>query len=359
MIKGKKTSLEGIKEIAGLFTLSEVLFTAIETKLFDTLDTKGKTAEEIHAGFKSGGNADALERLLLILAGAGIIKLKGRKYKLYVHTAPYLQSFSDLYIGDILLLRKAESAVWKKLPEVLQEKKTCSLPLSQDEAEQTLLFQKGMRAKNIGLEKRVAKKIRIESQQQPEESSPRLLELCIGPASFSASLLSLHPSLEITGLDLPQVLPLSQKMFQESIATKNKEQQEDFSRRITFVEGDLLSEEKKEAFLHDHAEGFDAVFIADAVHIWNESTLRLLFAFVNKLLRRGGIFSIYDYILNENHKSPLAALQFNMTMQLLTDNGKVYTKSELRSLLHDAGFGAIGSEPVAGAQHLLLHARKQ
>ncbi len=353
----KKISLEGLKEISNLFGLSEALFSAVELKLFDHLDTKGKTLEEILESFEA--NPKALERLLLLLAGAGIIKQKGRRYKLYTHTATYLQSNSENCIEDILLLRKAESEVWKKLPQVIKTGESSSLPLASTVEEQTLRFQQGMRAKNIALAEKVVKKMKIQAPKTEENAPPMLLELCLGPASFSAPLLKQNRGLNIIGYDLPETLKVTRKMFNKSIENEEVEVQNELSKRIRFVEGDLLNEEKMENFLKEHEGSFDAAFMADAAHIWDDETLRPIFSWVRKLLKKGGTFYIYDYILNENRKSPLAALQFNMTMQLLTEKGKVYTKSELRSLLHSAGFGALSSEPIAGAQHLLLHARKQ
>ena len=81
--------------------------------------------------------------------------------------------------------------------------------------------------------------------------------------------------------------------------------------------------------------------------------LRRIFA----ALRSGGKVVIVDSIVDDGRSGPASALLFNLTMLLLSEDGKSYERGELTDLLRESGFGAPTFAPTDDMSTLVVAAK--
>uniref|UniRef100_A0A8D0EA70 Acetylserotonin O-methyltransferase n=1 Tax=Salvator merianae TaxID=96440 RepID=A0A8D0EA70_SALMN len=135
--------------------------------------------------------------------------------------------------------------------------------------------------------------------------------------ALAKECVSLYPNSTVTILDLPKVVKTAKKHFVSSEES-----------RITFHEGDFLTEPVPEA---------DLYILARILHNRDDDECIKLLTKLYKTCRPGGGIIVVERILNEDRSGPLTVLLRAMVMLLLF-GGKERTSSEYNELLHAAGF---------------------
>jgi SAM-dependent methyltransferase len=155
--------------------------------------------------------------------------------------------------------------------------------------------------------------------------TPHLLDVGGGGGGmYSLELLTANPQARSTQVDWPQINASARKRLEEAGVAE----------RFTNLDGDFHDV--------DFGEGlYDVGVLSHIVHQESPvSTLEILRR-IARALRPGGRIVVVDWVVDDGRTGPPSALFFNMTMLLLSAEGKSYERSELARLLREGGF----SEP--------------
>jgi hypothetical protein len=118
------------------------------------------------------------------------------------------------------------------------------------------------------------------------------------------------------------------------------------SGRITVVDGD--------AFHSDIPAGYDAVLLANVVHLFAPDRNRTLLQRLRTGVPAGARLLLVDFWTNPAHTEPVAAALLAGEFRLVTGEGDVYSVEELTAWLEETGWRAVAHQPLAGPASLVV-----
>jgi SAM-dependent methyltransferase len=148
----------------------------------------------------------------------------------------------------------------------------------------------------------------------------RVLDIAAGHGMFGIVIAGRNPLAEIVAVDWAPVL---------AVAAENARAHR-VAGRFRTLGGD--------AFKVDYGTAFDIVLMTNFLHHFDRSTCVGLLQKAAAALKTGGRIAILEFVPNEDHVSPPLAAGFSLTMLSGTPGGEVYSFSEHRGMLIDAGF---------------------
>jgi len=167
-----------------------------------------------------------------------------------------------------------------------------------------------------------------------------LLDVGGGSGTWTAAFLRACPPGRAILFDLPAVMPLARRRFEEA----------GLSERVTLVAGDF--------YCDPLPPGADLVWVSAIVHQNSRRENRDLFRKVGAALVEGGRIAIRDALMEPSRIEPVAGALFAVNMLVGTDGGGTYTFEELREDLEDAGFGGAVAAHREPTMNSILVARK-
>jgi predicted O-methyltransferase YrrM len=147
-----------------------------------------------------------------------------------------------------------------------------------------------------------------------------LLDVGGASGTWTAAFLKACPPGRAILFDLPAVIPLARRRFDEA----------GLSGRITLVAGDYSSDPLP--------GGADLAWVSAIVHQNSRQENRDLFGKVAEALVEGGRIAIRDMLMEPSRTEPVAGALFAVNMLVGTGGGGTYTFEELREDLESAGF---------------------
>ena len=157
-----------------------------------------------------------------------------------------------------------------------------------------------------------------------------LVDVAGGTGIYALALLEQNPNLEITLVDLPEVL----KVAAECISGHPDAQ------RLHLEEGDMFQWEPKRPF--------QAALFSNVLHDWDQpECLRLIERYAAMLPSPGKLF-IHDVLLDNSLEGPLPIALYSIALFTLTE-GRAYSPAEYEHWLQRAGLRA--GKPVSTAIH--------
>lgn len=146
-----------------------------------------------------------------------------------------------------------------------------------------------------------------------------VLDLGGGTGGYARALLEALPAARVTLFDLPEVLDLARRTLEQAPGRD----------RLALVEGD---------FLEVVPEGpFDAILVANVIHIFDEAVTSDLIARAAAALGPGGRLVIRDVMTDPGGRAPDAAVLFGVHVAVFSDRGRVYSTSEVAAMMTAAG----------------------
>lgn len=284
-----------------LFLVGAAYRLGIFKALADTPLEAGKLAKEIKT------NKRATTLLLEALEAAGYLGKKGVRYS---PTKKAVQMLVDERHPDFIgyavshSMRLAER--WLTLPQILVSGK----PIAGDRFSETI---KGfVKAMDVYARATAVEAVKLCLERLPGARSV----LDIGGATGTVSRLFAKRGLDVTLLDLPEVVELARK---ELSTLPN----------LLFVGGD---------FNESTPQGpFDIIFMGNITHIYGPNKNLSLFKRAADALVSGGLLAILDYVRGMSPSAPF----FGINMLVNTEEGGTWTVEEYTDWLNAAGFGAI------------------
>jgi ubiquinone/menaquinone biosynthesis C-methylase UbiE len=306
---------ESVRDIATAFQKSRILLSAFELGIFGAIGVGGKSSQTV-AG-KLGTDARATDRLMNALVALGMLAKDGDTFQNTPAGLRFLDPSSPNYMPGLMHTVHLWDT-WSTLTEAVR-RGTAVPPEEQrraDPATWTTAFIAAMNdrarlqapaaAGVVGLKKGM-----------------RVLDVGGGSGAFAVAFVRAQEGVTATVLDLPHVLPLTQKYIEAERLTG----------RIGLVPGNYLTDE--------FPQGYDLVFLSAIIHSNSPGENRKLIRKCAGSLNQGGTVIVQDFIMDESRTQPPGGAFFSLNMLVGTAAGDTYTETEVREWMKEAGLSEI------------------
>lgn len=320
-IQGKSRIWNALR---GLY-LTNMLKAAVKLDLFNLLEKKPLTGEEIKTHLKLNGRG--LYDFLDTLVGMELLDRHGRgKDAYYSNTSEvslFLVKDSPQYFGGWFAHKMPElEHIWGSLVEALKtgnpqkhEMKDSGKGLfdvTYDSDETRRAFVEGM---NFG------QLVSFKDFAQKFDFSPYHTLCDIGGSNALLSILAAEQNehLKCITFDLPELESLAREKIERS----------GLSDRITVVNGNFFKNDFPKA---------DIITMGNILHDWNLEQKKFLVKKAYEALTEGGAFVVIECIIDNERSKNTAGLLMSLHMLLVTEGGFDYTAADFDSWAREAGF---------------------
>jgi predicted O-methyltransferase YrrM len=291
-----------------------VLMAAAELDVFEALAAGPLPAQEVAT--RLGTDQRATRILLDALAALGILTLEDGRYRVPAETRAAVTPGDP---GSVLPMLQHQASCmrrWADLARVCTSGEAAARTPSVrgEDGERESFINAMVVASRPQLQKLVPEITALEPRH--------LLDLGGGPGLWSIACLQALPELQVTYVDLPEVVPIAQG----HVATAG------LSHRVRFVPGSYLE--------GPLPAGADLAWISAIVHQHSREENRTLFARAREALVPGGRVLIRDILMEDNRTAPVAGALFAVNMLVGTAGGNAFTFAELAEDLTAAGLEA-------------------
>jgi 3-hydroxy-5-methyl-1-naphthoate 3-O-methyltransferase len=293
-----------------------IVSTSATLKLFDAVDLGFRSAEEVAR--ECSIKPRAAELLLNALVALELLTKDEKGFSTTEESHYYLVSTSPLYAGQYFELRPALQDAWSNLETVAKTGK----PFSEWNKEETAqkffpALAAALFSFNYAYGQRLCAFLKIEERT----GKTRVLDLACGSAVWSIPMARANKNVHVDALDFPVVLDTTRKFTEKSGV---KEQ-------YSYISGNW-----QDIALAD--DEYDIVILGHILHSEGKKRSRELLSYAHKSLKKGGSVVVGEFLVDDTRTSPVFSAMFAINMYLVTTDGCVYSRSELREMLTESGF---------------------
>ena len=293
---------------------ANILLSALELRVFSILEKQSMSAKQVANDIKV--KLEGAEVLLNALTAMDVLTKNTNGYKNTHVTYKYFCESSPDFKKGTVMLKMDGRGEYESLLHTIKYGRNLKEFEGEDDPIFRKLFTLAMHERSEKYASKVAKAV-------TQKKVGKLIDLGCGPGSYSAAILKKDKTATATLLDRAVAIKVARKLFKNQSLYK----------RLNFVSGDL--------FDNKFESGYDTVLLSNIIHIYNTSQNKTIFKKINKCLKNGGRFILYDLFLKSSKIEPYDAALFAITMLLYTKTGKSYTFGEVYSLLKNSGFTQI------------------
>ncbi len=323
-----------LNRLSSGFILSRIIQVAARIGIFDKIEARGTTSEEVASCINTSPRATEL--FLNALVAIRLLSKESGKYFNTAISRNYLVKNSPKYFGGMIVFEHNLWDMWGKLEESVRtgmpSRKPDMFQNTEDETEKFILAMHSLVKARGDAE--------VVSHLLDLGWANSLIDIGSGPGTYPIEFIKKYPQLAITVFDLPGTLRVTRKVLEE----------EHMIGQISLFEGDYRKTKIP--------DGFDVAFLSNIIHSEDETTNQDLMKNIYEALNTGGLLVIKDHILNEDLTSPAVGAIFSITM-LLATNGRDYSFKEVSRWLEKAGFKYIEWKQLSNTlESSLITARK-
>lgn len=323
-----------LNRLSSGFILSRIIQVAVRIGIFDKIEARGTTSEEVASCINTSPRATEL--FLNALVAIRLLSKESGKYFNTAISRTYLVKNSPKYFGGMIIFEHNLWDMWGKLEESVRtgmpSRKPDMFQNTEDETEKFILAMHSLVKARGDAE--------VVSHLLDLAWANSLIDIGSGPGTYPIEFIKKYPQLAITIFDLPGTLRVTRKVLEE----------EHKIGQISLFEGDYRK--------NKIPDGFDVAFLSNIIHSEDETTNQDLMKNIYEALNVGGLLVIKDHILNEDLTSPAVGAIFSITM-LLATNGRDYSFKEVSTWLEKAGFKYIEWKQLSNTlESSLITARK-
>lgn len=307
-----RPQIELLDTAEGFFD-AQVLFTAVELRVFDELAGGPRSAHELARA--TGTDRDALDRLLNGCVAIKLLTADDDRYSNTKLVDDLLVPGRPGYLGNWVRLLSRFMKVWVNLTDTVrtgQAAHDSTLHLGGD-PDFTRDFMLGMHdyARLRGSE--IVRYLDF-------GGGLRLIDVGGGPGTYAVLFANEWPDLHVTVFDLPDVVPMAQQHAEEAGVAD----------RVSIHPGSYYDDEL--------GTDYDVAFVSDTLHQENPEMAALILEKAYRALRPGGRIVVQAMFLNEDRTGPRWPVILSLNLLLLYGGGRNYTVEETLRLLEGAGF---------------------
>lgn len=313
------------------FQKSRIILTAFELDVFSAIGNQNRRAESVAADLKL--HSGATERLLNALAGLNLLEKEGEDYSNTPHSFKFLSKSSPDYIAGLGHINHLWDT-WSQLTEVVRTGEAAHYTEINEREEEWL------EAFIHAMHDRGRKQAPVQVAHIDLHGVDSVLDVGGGSGCFCMEFLNRKPGLKAVVFDLPNVIPISEKIIE----------QEGFTGRIDHHAGDYTTD--------NLPEGFDLVFLSAIIHSNSYETNKTLVKKCFDALNPNGKIVIQDWIMNDSKTEPAEGTVFSINMLVGTDEGDCYSENELKAWLRNAGFSGFRKTELESGLSQVISVKK-
>jgi len=325
-----------ILDMASAFYESGVLFSASDLGVFKHIETSGP-CDAANVAAACGLSKRGCRLLLDACVSLGLLAKEGELYRNTPEVSVFLVPGSPADLSKAIRYNRDVYPAWGKLHEFVRTGDPVEKPeihLGED-PERTRAFVLSMHGRALGIGRAVVPNIDLSGRKQ-------LLDVGGGPGTYSSLIAQKYPEISCTVIDLPAVATIADELIAGA----------GLSDRVKTIKGDYHTVE--------FPGGNDAVIFFGVLHQESPEDIVALFKKAHAALKPGGVIYVMDMMTDSTHTQPKFSALFAVNMALTTVNGWVFSDSELRGWLAEAGFAGFSCSPLPPPMpHWLAVAQKQ
>lgn len=315
------------------YTAPLMIEAAVQHKVFDVLDAGPRSVEQVSE--ETGASVRGLRAVMDALIGLGLLSKDGaERYSLVPESAAFLVSTKPGFQGG--LFRHVSTQLipnWLNLVEIVRTGKPAAA-VNQESAG-TDFFHKFVED-IFPMSYRAACALAEALGVAKAEETVSVLDVAAGSGVWGIAMAQASPKVQVTAVDWPGVLPVTQKMAQRFGVAD----------RFKFVGGDLLEA--------DFGSGHTIATLGHILHSEGEKRSRALLQKVFNALAGGGTIAIQEFLVNEERTGPPPGLIFAVNMLVNTDEGNTYSVKEIGEWLTASGFTQVRTLDAPGPSPIIL-----
>jgi len=257
-----------------------------------------------------------------VLTSKGHLVHDAGLFQLAESSRQFLLPDSPYYCGPALELRRQRPIDHTIIKEILFKKRSSTTPILFDTEmwQATEAHAARLRASTASMHALFFPAAMAVALYGDFSGVKSVLDIAGGSGCFSIALALRYPELNLSVLELPAVCLLTQQ-YAQKLGAEN---------RVRTIPGDMFNDA--------WPAGHDAHFMSNVFHDWELERCRFLAAKSFAALPTGGRIYLHESLLNETLDGPPLIALYSMNMARVTENGKQYSASELKTVLSDAGF---------------------
>jgi SAM-dependent methyltransferase len=312
-----------IMEMASAFFESSTLFAASDLGIFNALSgCNGKSLEALADEL----TLDLRGLRLLLDACVAIDLLKKDEQSLYYNapdTDAFLVNGKPGDLSKAIRYNRDVYDAWGHLGELAKTGKPVERPELHlgDDPNRTRDFVLAMHGRALAMGPMVVPSLDLSGRK-------RLLDAGGGPGTFAVLSAKANPGLHCTVLDLPDVAAIASELIA----------QQDMDDRVDTLPGDYHTT--------PFPSGMDAINFLGVLHQESPESIKDLFKRAYASLNADGVVHVLDMMTDATHTQPRFSAMFAVNMALTTENGWVFSDSELEGWLREAGFDRVEIAPL-------------
>ena len=299
-----------------------LLGSALKTGLFSSL-TKKKDIPSL--ALELVADERALYIVLEALCAMGYVDKKKDGYIIADRARPLFINGGKDYVGGYLPHTLNKLNAWLELPQIIKGEKT-----GRRKPDNISTFMNAM----ASTPEEDIQEI-VSHCLDKKKDAKTVLDLGGGPGKYSKVFV--NRGLKAVLLDTPETIDYVSSEF--GLAD---------IRNLTLKKGDFT----QDLFVNEFEEMFDIVFMGNITHIYSEDENRILLMRVSRLLNKGGMVAIEDFVRG---RSPYAEM-FAVNMLANTEGGGTWTEEQYIKWLQDAGFSNIEVFDIADKEKQVITA---
>jgi ubiquinone/menaquinone biosynthesis C-methylase UbiE len=303
---------QSIDALGASFQKARIILSAAELDIFSKFQKGSKTVDQIVEDNK--WCARGVQILLDALVAMGFVKKNADVYSIDPDVLRLLDSKSPDTILPMLLHRVRMWNSWSNLTDIVSGKLDIDSFVKVRKSDEDMkAFIGAMEVIGRQRANELAREVHLEGRKS-------LLDVGGGSGVYSRAFLEFNPNLSVAIFDLPVVIGMTRKKFEDSGLTD----------RASFIAGDFNSDMLPARH--------DVALLSAIIHINSREKNRSLFSKIHSVLEPGGIIIIRDYIMDDSRTRPEGGAIFAVNMLVATSGGNTYTFKEIYEDLKIAGF---------------------
>lgn len=322
-----------IMQYAFGFVPSLAVSAAVDLGVFAALSEGPRSLEQLAQACQC--QPRGLSPLLHTLVSLGLLLAEPTGWSLSEDSRTFLVPSSPAYLGGMLTHQTHLVAQWVHLPQTIRAGTSQQPPVEGDEdaGEFFAAFVDSLFNLNFPAAGVVAEKL---AAQGPIASA---LDIGCGSGVWSLALAQKLPDLQVLALDRPTVLDKVTDVFARRLGVRE---------RYTLKGGNFRELDFGQQ---------DVVYLGHILHSEGEALSRTLLGRCFEALRPGGRLVVAEMVASEPRGEALFPNLFDLNMLMWTQEGTVFTASQLEAMGREAGFSGFEWVPIPGPSPVLIATR--
>ena len=312
----KNVTPDRLMQMAFGYAPALILEAAVEHGVFDALNKGPKTVAELSKA--TGASVRGLTAILNALVGLEFLGRSGAKYTLTPESAAFLVTTSPAYHGAFFRHISSQlMPAWMQLTKIVKTGKPAEMVNRQKGgAEFFAEFVESIFPMSYAAARTFGEHLKVSKSKSPV----RVLDIAAGSGVWGIALAQQSPNVEVTAVDWPQVLKVTERVFKKF----------GLGKQLKKIAGDL----DKANFGKD----YNIATLGHILHSEGPERSRKLLRKTFDALASGGTIAVMEFVPNEERTGPPMPLIFAVNMLVNTTEGDTFTFGEMSKWLKEAGF---------------------